>query len=694
MAVVTSEHITKTECVGDIRRITANGFTEAGGALYLAYINMDNHAVVWTSNDNGQSWSELWDFGVRVGITIMHTLSADVCVTYWDSQVYVAYNGSEISRGSVTSTGYPVQILNAVTVYPLLIITTTSDGYYSGTQTVRVDVTPTFGPDQIGSYTNNGIGGGADSVFGYSKDGHSVCLTAYIAPSIDYANSTTAWYLPLTGTGAVAVARNYGGGGDLSTYTGDANTAWSGVNEYSNARCGYRSFGDFEGVGVGYSYLNIGPGLESSGAFYSPGLTANGSFVYVLYTGGGGLPAGSSSSGYNIIGPSVRADRGLRGVHNASFCCRVDGVLTFAFVDTNGLIGSTIPTIDLDLIDADGRHIPYSRARSYGTLPGVITPYLWGKANQSQSDFAFYVLVSDVPPPNNTIIISNGAGGQYVETGVNMRVMRIGDAIVHSERRGGNVQLRSSVPQVAVTTRKPTGASLGTIREDGGESGYDVTAMLDYLGTNTGNDAVPNPNRSAGVSPVLRALLTQSGIPFSIVREVYNDGDPNGHQGGNALDIAGADTSLAVSQQTASEAQSAAMQALCNLLAQVPQLFSSVIHYDPEGGNSLFIWDGQLVTAKTYGGTSSQAVLGAVDNIHIASSKSRLLAALKNADVLTALGATPAQATDSSAYVKGRAQTDPFTRDNYVYTANDNYGLDGTVPLNAGNASIHGADFW
>lgn len=668
MAIASSDTVSETYCVRDIKRIWPNAFCTSGGTFYFGYIDTDDHAVVHSSADNGMTWSLMWDFGIRTGITVTTSLSGDIVATYWDSQIRVAVNGAEVSLGSLALTGTDPSILLAVCYYPLLIIGSTNDGDRTSTTTVRVDSNPSWGVDLGGT---GGLGGttawweGVDCVLGYSSDGQYVGITIFAA-STDVSQSwIAAYYVPIAGGDAIRVGFLFGNGSIVGPT--DPTGVWPGLYE-GQAKCGWRSFPNFEGVGTGYSHFNIGPGYLSMAAFYSPGL----------------------NNDATIIGPSVRADRGMLGVHQAAFCCRMDGQLTFAFRDSTGLIGSTVLTDDLDVVDSNRLSAPYSRSRAYGTLPGLSTALMWGEANQTGGHLTFFVLTSEIPASSGPSIITSGGRSGVIESGANMNLVRIADKAVNTNRRASNVQLRSKVTTTTITTARPTGVALGTIREDGGASRYDLSTLVAALTGSSG--LVDNPNNSPGCSPVLRALLEQSGVPFSVTREVFNDGDPNAHAGGNALDIAGPDTALA--SNSASEGNSQAMSVLCDLLATVPSLFATVIHYDPVTGHSLFIWDGKITTVNQFGGVDAQVVQDSINSIHISSSKTRLLNGLQDPAVQATLGAAPPVTDPATGLPTGRDTPDPFNADSFVYIAADNFSDGSGNPLNAGNAQIHGADFW
>jgi hypothetical protein len=116
------------------------------------------------------------------------------------------------------------------------------------------------------------------------------------------------------------------------------------------------------------------------------------------------------------------------------------------------------------------------------------------------------------------------------------------------------------------------------------------------------------------------------------------------------------------------------MAEITAFLRAVPSLFASVIHYDPiTPSNSLFIWDGQLTTAGQFGGLSAQIVKDSISNIHISSSRSRLLANLKTPVIQAALGTGPGFTDITTGAATAAAIPDLFGNDRYVYVNDDGY---------------------
>lgn len=130
-----------------------------------------------------------------------------------------------------------------------------------------------------------------------------------------------------------------------------------------------------------------------------------------------------------------------------------------------------------------------------------------------------------------------------------------------------------------------------------------------------------NPWASLGCSPILRGVLDLIGVPYAVIVEMANDGDPHSHLGGNALDVDAGEYQLE----------------LIAHLQDVPELFAAGLWISPDTpDDSLCIWDGQLVDVEQF---SSQAQAAYVDTLHLSSSPARLFAALGQPAVRAALGA-------------------------------------------------------
>lgn len=158
---------------------------------------------------------------------------------------------------------------------------------------------------------------------------------------------------------------------------------------------------------------------------------------------------------------------------------------------------------------------------------------------------------------------------------------------------------------------------------------YDFTRLL--LACQNPN-VVPNGSKSTGCSPVLRELLRQSGAVYQVTREVFDDGDSAGHQGGNAIDVS-----------------SPYPIAVAALFRTAPTLVDTFAYLSPYGSESLFIRDGMI--------TTSSDVAGLVDSsgatVHLSSSLHRLNVSLSKPAVQSAIAAaTSGQFTNRDVYAQ------------------------------------------
>lgn len=131
-----------------------------------------------------------------------------------------------------------------------------------------------------------------------------------------------------------------------------------------------------------------------------------------------------------------------------------------------------------------------------------------------------------------------------------------------------------------------------------------------------------NPASSLGCSPILRATLDRFAVTYRVVRELADDGDPHSHLGGNAIDVddgAGDAIQLALAVRT------------------VPSLFAAGLWVSASTpGDSLYLWDGQLVDASAF---DDQATTVYTQALHLSSSTERLAQALADPAVQAALAA-------------------------------------------------------
>lgn len=162
---------------------------------------------------------------------------------------------------------------------------------------------------------------------------------------------------------------------------------------------------------------------------------------------------------------------------------------------------------------------------------------------------------------------------------------------------------------------------------------------------------VANTSHSSGCSPVLKELIKESGLVYAVSREIYDDGDTNGHKNGNAIDLIGETIDL---------------EHIARMLREMPELFSIVIFPNAEfEDETLYIYDGELTTASTF---PAQVA----DQIHIASSLARMSAGFLVTSVREALG--------------GEAWTVPQFTNRDVYVIPDNTG--------GGAPNVQGVNFW
>lgn len=436
-------------------------------------------------------------------------------------------------------------------------------------------------------------------------------------------------------------------------------TNWPG-NE-SATYSGYLSFQDFAGVGTG----------GNGSAFDVSTSNTRGTF----YRG-------------TTVDETVIADKGLAAPHKTAFGALVEDTQLAFFVDKNGLLGSTISTSVVASVDSAGQATTFGAAKVYGNNSALYpTPYSYGASVQSDG-LTVFMLAKPYVAQNLPVNYGNYAQLLY----------RFNDPSPLDRPRSANTDLLSAVTvfdQALPTTPDATqtnllSRSLGTIRASTIPASYDLAALAQAC---AGDDLLSNPNGSAGCSPILRAFLNQTGVAYSLVREVARDGDPNSHQGGNAIDVAGPSSPTFTTGGSLSAQASTEMAALVGVLRQVPELFACVIHYDPNAsGNCLYIWNGAIVTAAKFGGVSSALVQNSVSNIHISSSKARLLRGFNSARVSAALGVTDSY-TDSSGTSTANTVVDPFTADRYVYVNDDTYYGNTTEGV-AGAQAGHTVHWW
>lgn len=434
--------------------------------------------------------------------------------------------------------------------------------------------------------------------------------------------------------------------------------SWPGLESASLS--GYLSFPDWSGVGTGgtHAVLADPSTVNLRGTFTPPHATR--------------------------LDPVI-CDRGLSGPHLTAFACTVDDVITAFFVDRNTLLGSTVNTNYTSTADSAGDVSNFGQAKVYGNVTDKVGPYSYGAPTQTGALTTFFVSYIDVfnTTANNPLYP--------------MTVHRFTDPTPLVRPHAANTQLLSQVTVVDRQTQSadPTetalrSRSLGVIRATPVTADYDLNVLRQGC---TDKYTLVNPNSSPGCTPVLREFLTQSGLAYSLLREVARDGDPHSHQGGNAIDVAGPSTTSFTTGGSLSAAAATEIGTLVRLLRQVPQLFACVVHYDPTTPQRcLYVWDGKVVTVDTFGGAASPLVQASITNVHISSSMGRLLRGLSDPRTAAALGVSDTY-TDDSGNVTAPVVVDPFSADRYVYVNDDAYYGNTTEGI-AANESGHAVHWW
>jgi hypothetical protein len=604
MAIINT--VSYTAVITDIKSSTLNAFAQLGGTFYFGYVNVSNHAVVYSSSDNGASWGLAWDFGTATSVNVTASLDGHVVSTVTNlavTQTAVYREGTQVLLTSFASSA------GAVTLWPAIL-------FLGGAFSV--------GSGKIGFADG---GGGLDSTNSAACAPMSAVL-GYGATAGDYNVVAATFFDPGVGWGgnSASIFNNLTAG---FTFTQTRVPNWVGLN--SGSYSGYLLYNNFAGVGTGGGHSFSTSVNNTRGVFYS------------------GYPGGAA----------YVADRGMAPTHRTAFTCQVDGTQVCFFIDRYGLFGATVNDGVLTAIDASGTLSPFDKAKIYGNTPAdTWSPYMYGAASQSGA-LTVFTVTENVASPQS--------------------MYRLSDTDPLSRPHAKNTQLLSQLTTVRTLSGglvdpfaiTPTSNALGQVRLDGTLPKYGTDLLIQAC---TEDGVVLNPNHSPGCSPVLRELMTQSGVPYSVVREMANDGDPNGHEGGNAIDVAGPSTSTVLVGASVSDAAYQEMAEITAFLRAVPSLFASVIHYDPiTPSNSLFIWDGQLTTAGQFGGLSAQIVKDSISNIHISSSRSRLLANLKTPVIQAALGTGPGFTDITTGAATAAAIPDLFGNDRYVYVNDDGY---------------------
>lgn len=135
-------------------------------------------------------------------------------------------------------------------------------------------------------------------------------------------------------------------------------------------------------------------------------------------------------------------------------------------------------------------------------------------------------------------------------------------------------------------------------------------------------------NHSPGASGLLKEFLYETGYPYQVHREIFNDSA--GHQAGNAVDVSSAD-----------------LGSLCRFLAKIPQLFDKVAYTDSSYPNeSLYILNGVLTSSFGFAEHSGY--------LHIETTYKRFGSGLKLRAVQAALvTAAQGQFTNRDVYAVG-----------------------------------------
>jgi hypothetical protein len=167
---------------------------------------------------------------------------------------------------------------------------------------------------------------------------------------------------------------------------------------------------------------------------------------------------------------------------------------------------------------------------------------------------------------------------------------------------------------------------LGDSRVLPGLPAYNLKALINEA---KAVESTWNPSGSHGASPVIRLLLDQSGLVYSITGEIYNDGQIAGHQGGNALDVAGP-----------------SIHAVGDMLKRFAPLFSCVAYSSTTAGATVFVWNGAVTDPATITGATA-FLAGTTDHIHVASSRSRMISVMStNTDIKLMLNSSSGTALD------------------------------------------------
>lgn len=626
----------------DIKSNMLHSFATSGtGSYYFGYVNSSNHGVVYRSTDHGASWTLVQDYGVADYVAVTAAKDGDIVVTVSSASANLTsvYKAFSLVR---TTTLAPN---GAVTFWPMYFtlagfagttpVSTTGDisaGAITGLNLCTVN--------PIIAVLNYGTNSGEYLTVSYT----SLDVTGWQGPApVKLSNFHTG---PSPSNPLVTVAL-----WDSVTY--NQSPYWPGL--VSSSFSGYVSSTNFGGAGTGGNTAFI----------FSASAVAN--------------LRGNYFTGYPDS-TVYAADRGLVATHKTAFQCTVDGTTVCFFVDRNGLLGSTYDTGNLASVDSSGTLTPFARARIYGNNTNTWGSLSWGDASQTGS---------------LTVFMLTNNSGETAHT-----LYRLSDPAPLVRTHSNNTQLLSQLTTVTTgtgTTVDPfaittNSNAIGTVRVTSQPATYGTDLLIQAC---TQDGLVPNPNKSPGCTPILRELMNQSGVPYSVVLELANDGDPNGHEGGNAIDFAGPSTSTVLTGASVNDAALQELAAIGTFIRAVPSLFAMAIHYDPiTPSNSVYIWDGKLTNAAQFGGITAQIVTDSTSVIHVSSSKARLLAALQSPVIQAALGVGPPVTNTTTGQTTSEQVPDYFNSDRYVYVNDDGYIGTTTQGLAAEKEPAQTINFW
>jgi hypothetical protein len=631
------------------------------GTWWFVYINTEDQAVAYRSTNQGKTWTFVHRFGTQMWITA----SAHLTLVYTDGMTVTSYPYPEVGL-SEGDRGFFDSSFAGMTAYAELGAVAT--GSYLVALSSKAGTVRWVPPKELNI---DAPPAGMIPIFGVlGEDAAGVSGQVSQAPPLNlltagYQDAANAW----AGRSAYRVTNvtvqpsnpNDPHSPPITTLQGGMLPNWVGTN--SKSLSGFLNFTDFSGFSTGGA---SGIAFDNSDRFkrglYFPGYT-------------------TASDGNTLY----RGDRGLVGPHTTAFGATINNYQVGFFVDSRGLFGSAIDDSVDATADSSGAVSLFSPVKIYGNTGMTFSNLSWGPGSST-----------DVSGTGSLIVF---VLAQPATSGAPATIYRFEDPDPFDRPRPANTELisqTSSINQGLPSTRDPFAISdqsnaLGTARTTSTKASYGISFLIDAC---TDTAILPNPNGSSGCSPILRELLNESGVAYSVVREVANDGDPNSHQGGNALDLAGPDSPVVLVGQSVTAQAYQQMGEIVAFLSQVPELFACVIHLDPiSPDNSLFIWDGQIVTSAQFGGDNAQMVQDSISNIHISSSKARLLRGFNNPKVVAALGLSNPY-TDPSGNTTSQQDVDPFTADRYVYVNDDGYVGSQTTGLAAEKQPAYIVNFW